>query len=85
MGGVFVLSIIWRLFFIFVCGYLLSKWFPITYPFHFVDLLVSAIINPLEFFAASIAFFFGLVVSAQLVQKICLFTVKIVKKKRSKP
>ena len=43
-----------------MCGYLLIEWFPISYPFHFADFLVGLIIYPLEFFAASLAFFIGL-------------------------
>jgi hypothetical protein len=84
MGGIFLLRIIWRLFFILMCGYLLIEWFPITYPFHFADILVGPIIYPLEFFAASLAFFFGLIVSLQLFQEILHLTIKKVKKKRSK-
>ena len=84
MGGIFLLRIIWRLFFILVCGYLLIEWFPISYPFHFVDILVGPIIYPLEFFAASLAFLFGLIVSLQLFQEILQLTKKIGKKKRSK-
>ncbi|MDR7075253.1 hypothetical protein J2Y03_000241 [Neobacillus niacini] len=79
-----MLRIIWRLFFILLCGYLLIEWFPISYPFHFADILVGPIIYPLEFFAASLAFFFGLIVSLQLFQEIFQLTKKIVKKKRSK-
>jgi hypothetical protein len=79
-----VLRIIWRIFFIFLCGYLFIEWFPITYPFHFSDILVGSIIYPLEFFASSFAIFFGLVVIVQLFQEIFKRTMKGVKKKRSK-
>ncbi|MCM3692873.1 hypothetical protein [Neobacillus niacini] len=75
--------IIWRLFFILVCGYLFIEWFPITYPFHFADILVGPIIYPLEFFAASLAFFFGLVISLQLFRWFFQLTLKKVKQKRS--
>ena len=84
MGGISLFRIIWRLFFILVCGYLFIEWFPITYPFHFGDILVGPIIYPLEFFAASLAFFFGLVISLQLFRLLLQMTFKIVKKKRSK-
>jgi hypothetical protein len=84
MGGIFLLRIIWRLFFIILCGYLFIEWFPITYPFHFSDILVGPIIYPLEFFAASLALLFVLVVSVQLFQEILKITMKGVKKKRSK-
>ena len=84
MGGIFLLRIIWRLFFIILCGYLFIEWFPITYPVHFSDILVGPIIYPLEFFAASLALLFGLVVSVQLFQEILKITMKGVKKKRSK-
>lgn len=83
-GGVFVLRIIWLLLFIFVCGYLFSEWFPITYPFHLADILVGPIIYPLEFFASSLAFFIGLVISLQLFRELLHLTFKIVKQKRSK-
>jgi hypothetical protein len=79
-----VLRIIWRLFFIILCGYLFIEWFPITYPFHFSDILVGPIIYPFEFFAASMALFFGLLVFVQLFQEILNRTSKRLKKKRSK-
>ncbi|MEH7114397.1 hypothetical protein V7124_18790 [Neobacillus niacini] len=79
-----MLRIIMRLIFILVCGYLIIEWFPITYPFQFADILVGPIIYPLEFFAASLAFLFGLVVSMQLFQEILQHWYKIVKKKRGK-
>jgi hypothetical protein len=84
MGGISLFRIIWRLFFILVCGYLFIEWFPITYPFHFADILVGPIIYPLEFFAASLAFFFGLVISLQLFRGFLQLTLKKVKQKRSK-
>jgi hypothetical protein len=84
MGGIFVLRIIWRVFVILVCGYLFIEWVPITYPFHFADILVGPIIYPFEFFAASLAFFFGLVISLQLFRLLVQLTFKKVKKKRSK-
>jgi hypothetical protein len=84
MGGIFVLRIIWRLFFIILCGYLFNEWFPITDPFHFSDILVGPIIYPLEFFAASLAFFLGVVISIQLFKEIQQLTIKGVKKRRGK-
>jgi hypothetical protein len=84
MGGIFVLRIIWRLVFILLCGYLFIEWFPITYPIHFADILVGPIIYPLEFFAASLAFFFGLVVGLQLLREFLQLIFKIMKQKRSK-
>ncbi|WHX99124.1 hypothetical protein [Neobacillus sp. DY30] len=76
--------IIWRVSFIFLCVYLFIEWFPITFPFHFSDIWVGPILYPLEFFAASFAFFFGLFVSLQLLQEILRLTLKDEKKKRSK-
>lgn len=84
MGGIFVLRIIWRIFIIFLCGYLFIEWFPITYPLQLSDILVGPIIYPLEFFAALLALFFGLVVIVQLLQEFLKLTMKGVKKKRSK-
>lgn len=79
-----MLRIIWRVLVILVCGYLFIEWFPITYPFHFGDILVGPIIYPLEFFSASLAFIIGLVISLQLFRLLLQLTFKIVKKKRSK-
>lgn len=79
-----MLKLIWRMFFILVCGYLFIEWFPIIYPFHIYDILVGPIIYPLEFFAALFAFFFGLVVSVQQIQEILKLIKKGLKKKRSK-
>jgi hypothetical protein len=84
MGGMFVLRIIWRMFFIFLCGYLFIEWLPIPDPLHFSDILVGPIIYPLEFFAASLALFFGLIVSVQLFKEILKLTIKGAKKRRSK-
>jgi hypothetical protein len=84
MGGISLFRIIWRLLFILACGYLFIEWFPISYPFHFTDILVGPIIYPLEFFAASFAFFFGLIISLQLFRGLLQLTLKKVKQKRSK-
>ena len=79
-----MLRIIWRLLLIFLCVYLFIKWFPITFPIVFEDILVGPIIYPLEFFAASIAFFFGLVILVQLFHEILQLTKRIGRKRRSK-
>jgi hypothetical protein len=84
MGGIFLLKITLRLILIFLCGYLVIEWFPITYPIDLSEILVGPIIYPLEFFAATLAFFFCIFFSLQLFQEIHRLTMKIVKKKHSK-
>jgi hypothetical protein len=79
-----LLRIILRLILIFLCGYLVIEWFPITYPIEIAEILVGPIIYPLEFFAATLAFFFCLFFSIQLIHEILRLTNKIVKKKQSK-
>ncbi|MDM5331196.1 hypothetical protein [Neobacillus sp. CF12] len=79
-----MLRIIWRLLLILLCVYLFIEWFPITFPIVFEDILVGPIIYPLEFFAASIAFFFGLVMLVQLLHEVLHFMNKIVMKRRRK-
>jgi hypothetical protein len=84
MGGIFLLKILIRLILFFLCGYLAMEWFPITYPMDMADILVGPIIYPLEFFAASLAFFFFVIFGLQLFQVIFRVTIKIVNKRHSK-
>lgn len=72
-----------RLVMIFICGYLMLKWMPIDHPFHFADFLIGIIIRPLEFFAASIAFFIGLAINVHLLHEVFQKTVKAIKKQIS--
>jgi hypothetical protein len=78
-----MLKIAWRLFLTFLCGYLLIKWFPVIHPVKFTDFMIRLIINPLEFFAASIAFVFGLVMSGQLLQEMIQHVIGVLRKQNS--
>ncbi|MEH7012895.1 hypothetical protein V7087_19135 [Neobacillus niacini] len=78
-----MLKVLWKLIIIFLSGYLHIQWFPIQHPFRLDDFLVRPIIMPLEFFAASVAFFIGFVFNAQLIRDMLQLTIKAIKKKHS--
>lgn len=44
-------------------GYLYIKWIPIHSPFHLSEFFIGLIVDPLKFFAASIAFTIGFIIT----------------------
>lgn len=76
-------KLIWKLVMIFICGYLMLKWLPINHPFHFEEFIIGIIIRPLEFFAASIAFYIGMAINVQLLHEVFQKTRKALKKQIS--
>lgn len=44
---------------IFLCGYLTIQWVTITHPFILADFFISLVVNPLQFFVASMSLFIG--------------------------
>lgn len=59
----------------FLCGYLTIQWIPIIHPFVLADFFISLVVNPIKFFAASLAFFIGIVCAGNQIQMI-LHTTK---------
>ncbi|MFJ7725524.1 hypothetical protein ACIQXV_05085 [Neobacillus sp. NPDC097160] len=58
------------LFIVFICGYLLIEWIAITHPFVLSEFFISFIVNPLKFFAASTAFFIGVLCNGKLIREL---------------
>ncbi|MGX6442598.1 hypothetical protein ACWM35_05145 [Neobacillus sp. K501] len=76
-------KLIWKLVMILICGYLVMKWLPISHPFRFEEFIIGIIIHPLEFFAASIAFYIGLAINTQLLYEVLQKTRKAIRKQTS--
>jgi hypothetical protein len=68
MGGIFLIKELMKVITMFFSGYLFIAWTPsvLTNP---TDLIAQLIIEPIQFFAASIAFISGLLLNASLIQK----------------
>ncbi|MBM7584379.1 hypothetical protein JOC86_000916 [Bacillus pakistanensis] len=64
----------------FLAGYLFIAWTPsvLTNP---SDMIAQLVIEPFQFFAASIAFISGLLLNASLTQKSILLVLKIFRRK----
>lgn len=82
MGGIFIMfKKIWKLVVIFLCGYLIIEWISITRPFVLSDFFIGLVINPLEFFAASLALFIGVLFNGGLIREIIQQTSKAWRKR----
>ncbi|MFE8702646.1 hypothetical protein ACFYKX_18765 [Cytobacillus sp. FJAT-54145] len=66
----------------FFCGYFYIKWMPISFPFTLSDLIVEYVLNPIEFFAATMVFFIGFIVNAELIRGGVEQTVLLIHKKK---
>ncbi|WP_413309117.1 hypothetical protein AA0X95_11925 [Bacillus sp. 1P10SD] len=64
----------------FLCGYLTIQWIPITHPFVLSDFFISLVVNPLKFFAASMAFFIGIICAGSEIRVILHTTIRTWKK-----
>ena len=51
-----------------LCGYLVTKWITIPYPFVLSDFFIGIVIKPLQFFAAAIALFIGMLLNGDLIR-----------------
>lgn len=51
-----------------LCGYLYIKWMPVIFPFAFSRFLAAIILDPLQFFAATVAFIVGFMNIASLIK-----------------
>ncbi len=74
MGGVFLLIGLVQLILGLVCGMLLIKWIPLSYPFSLTELFVKFVLNPLEFFAFSMALIFGGIIHGNLLKYVLTIT-----------
>ncbi|MGG3562630.1 hypothetical protein ABES03_13635 [Neobacillus rhizosphaerae] len=54
----------------FLCGYLTIQWTPITQPLVLSEFFISLVINPIKFFAASLAFFIGIICAGSQLRMI---------------
>ena len=55
---------------IFICGYLLIEWISITHPFVLSEFFIAFVINPLKFFASSVACFIGVLCNGKLIREL---------------
>ncbi|WP_174734041.1 hypothetical protein [Mesobacillus harenae] len=67
----------------FVSGYLFIQWVPIPLPFVFSELVVEFVLDPLEFFAAALAFILGVTSLGSIIEDGFDHTVKFFKGKRT--
>ena len=70
-----------KYFVIFLCGYILIKWISIQHPFVLSDFFISLVINPLKFFAATLVFFIGFLLTGRVLSELIVGT-KIAWQKR---
>lgn len=57
-----------QLLFGMLCGYLYIIWMPETFPFAFSRFVAALIVDPLQFFAATVAFIVGFMNIASLIK-----------------
>ncbi|MCM3114657.1 hypothetical protein M3610_05095 [Neobacillus sp. MER 74] len=70
-----------KYFVIFICGYILIKWISIPQPFALSDFFISLVVNPLKFFAATLVFFIGFLLTGRVLSELIVGT-KIAWQKR---
>ncbi|WP_175991176.1 hypothetical protein [Bacillus sp. Marseille-Q1617] len=63
----------------FLMGYLFIKWFPDVESHQTSDVIVELVLHPVEFFAASIVFIFGLVVQGNLMKFEFYYLIRLFK------
>ncbi|MGG1675112.1 hypothetical protein ACIFOT_05080 [Neobacillus sp. NRS-1170] len=69
--------------FAFFSGYLVIKWISIPHPYVLADFFVGIVINPLQFFAAAIALFIGILINGGVIKGIINKTIKAWRKQMS--
>jgi hypothetical protein len=68
MGGIFLINLFVKLIITFLLGYLFITWFPVSDRFTRPEFIVEMVLNPVQFFAASIAFMIGLMVHGNVMK-----------------
>ncbi|MGJ7919955.1 hypothetical protein [Neobacillus sp. LXY-4] len=63
-----------------ICGFLVIKWIPFTLPIELSELFVSFVLDPVEFFAASVVFIIGTIIHGNLIKYIFTLTVAFIRK-----
>ncbi|TYS18967.1 hypothetical protein FZC78_05590 [Rossellomorea vietnamensis] len=58
-----------KIFMSLITGYLFIMWCPVIELLSFSDIIVKLVLNPIQFFASSIAFMAGVLVNADLIKK----------------
>jgi hypothetical protein len=76
MGGIFMYKKVMKYLVIFLCGYILIKWITIPHPFILSDFFLGLVMNPVKFFAASVFFFIGFLVTGRVVGELLQRTRK---------
>lgn len=61
---------------IFLCGYILIKWITIPHPFILSEFFLGLVMNPIKFFAASVVFFIGFLVTGRVIGELLHRTIK---------
>ncbi|MGJ7909344.1 hypothetical protein [Neobacillus sp. LXY-1] len=71
-----------RLLGVFICGYLVIKWITVQHPFILGDFFIELVIHPLEFFAATLAFFLGVIFTGRVFRDLIHTLGKIFSKQK---
>jgi len=61
-----------KFFVIFLCGYILINWISIPHPFVLADFFISFVVNPLKFFAATLVFFIGFLLTGRVISELII-------------
>jgi hypothetical protein len=69
MGGIFLFVHMLKMVMSLISGYLFIKWFPEMELLRLSDIIVELVLNPVEFFASSIAFMTAFLINADLMKK----------------
>ncbi|MEH7303551.1 hypothetical protein [Neobacillus drentensis] len=69
-------------FVIFLCGYILIKWISIPHPFVLADFFISLVVNPLKFFASTLVFFIGSLITGRVIRELIIGTKKTWQKRK---
>lgn len=84
MGGVFLVNSFVQLIFGLLCGMLLVKWMPLSYPFSITEMFLKFVLYPFQFFGSSMAFIFGSIIHGNLIRYIFTITTSsIIKRSNS--
>jgi hypothetical protein len=68
-----------------LCGYLYIKWIPVMHPFHLADFLLELVLNPDGFFASSVSFIIGFLLTGELIRETFFMAFRNFRKKNLEP
>ncbi|BCB04563.1 hypothetical protein [Bacillus sp. KH172YL63] len=72
---------VWKLLFTLLLGYLFITWFPAEEQVNEPEFIVELVLNPIQFFAASLAFMGGLMVQGNVVKIECSSILRLMRGK----